>query len=240
MRIPRVYYNGDLILNNELILSKEASHHVNNVLRRKQEDILEVFNGIGKNYLAKILDISTKLVVVKLTESIPRETESSLSIQLGVSLIKADKMDFAIQKAVELGVNSITPILSIRSNINVSRVENKIRHWRTIIINSCAQSGRTQLPEISVPIKFKDWLDDSDEHDCIYFEPESKNKLQQLSFLKEKIKILIGPEGGLANEEIQTLDSYKWHKISLGKRILRSETAVVAALAILQNMKGDM
>ncbi|NQY42907.1 MAG: 16S rRNA (uracil(1498)-N(3))-methyltransferase [Legionellales bacterium] len=243
MRVPRIYHEGELVLNAQVVLSKDVSHHLINVLKRRLEDPLEVFNGSGQSFLANIVDINgKKAVCVHLLKNIASNTESSLSIELGIGLIKPDKMDLSIQKAVELGVSSIVPIVTKRCNINLvgSRLDKKLKHWQGIIISSCSQSGRVKLPKLSTPVKFSSWASELDGYFGIYFSPKCKNKLKNISSMGKTIKILIGPEGGLMDEEMEALAKYNWHGVSLGPRILRSETAVISALTIVQSIQGDM
>lgn len=240
MRIPRIFYDGELSSDKTVILSGKELHYIKNVLRRKDGDNLELFNNFADNFLGIISSINNKIVSIDLIKSIEKETESPLYTELGMCLIKSDKMDLAIQKAVELGVNSIVPIDSDRCNINLRRIENKIRHWDGIIKSACAQSDRIKIPLISSPVKLHEWVDNSNGYDSVYFDPYSNNTINAMKFSSGKIRLLIGPEGGFTDPELNLLDRFNWLKVSLGRRILRSETAAIAALTLIQNSNGDM
>ena len=240
MRCTRIYHDGILKLEDSVELSKDSSHHLKNVLRIKTGEYLEVFDKDGQNYLAQISKIDNKSVIVNIIKPVIRDTESSLNIEIGICLIKSNKMDFAIQKAVELGVNAIYPLVSSRTNINLNKVENKIRHWRNIIINACEQSWRSKVPYLSEPRKLSDWQNNDDSFEGIYFDPNSIVKARDITLKENNIKLLVGPEGGLTDMEIKSLENLKWQTMNLGKRILRSETAVIAGITILQSLKGDM
>ncbi|MCV2531391.1 MAG: 16S rRNA (uracil(1498)-N(3))-methyltransferase, partial [Candidatus Lightella neohaematopini] len=208
-------------------------------------NIVELFNGNNIIYKTKIINLNkhskVKLIVLYKTY---KSIESSLKLHLGQVLLSSKKMEFIIQKAVELGVNTITPIIPIR-NYNTSKLnllDTKIKRWRDIINNSCAQCGRNKIMKIETPKSILDWCTILKKNIKIYFNPYSNNNIYKLKklLLINKIYFLIGSESGLSKEDDLIINNYKFFNISLGPRILRVETAVISATTILQTVFGDM
>jgi len=248
-----------------LRLSKEKSHYLTNVLRLKLGEIVSLFNG-GREFLTEIV-LMKPLVEVRVIEekSDGIRLESPLRIHLIQSVVKGDKMDFMIQKAVELGVVRITPLFTPRTNVklNEERLSSKMEHWKGVIESAAEQCGRRIIPSLSSPISFnsfdQQFLDqqflekefemnqiDQDNKDfsslvqSFVLHPDSTNKISSLSFTEKNIRLLIGPEGGFSKEEIEKFQGFGFSKISLGPRILRAETATISALSIFQSKFGDI
>ncbi len=244
MRIPRFYQDSDLQKNTELELSTTNHRHAIQVLRLKKEQALIVFNGTGGEHLAKIVYSDKRNSRVLLESYDPIDRESSLFTTLALATIKPDRMDFAIQKAVELGVSVIQPIYTKRSVIKIkaNRLEKKMQHWQGVIIAACEQSGRTAIPKLFEPMNLEDYLKKSDETSCIAMLPGTHPKINALKELKnnQALSLLVGPEGGFSDEEEVTLLKAGVTPISFGKRILRAETAVIAGLTACQQHWGDL
>ena len=201
MKIPRFYQASGMQEGSELELSAENHRHAIQVLRLKTGDALILFNAKGGEFGARIIEMQKRNSRVMLESYDPINRESPLSTILLLAMIKPDKMDFAIQKAVELGVGRIQPMLTNRSVINVkaNRLEKKIQHWQGVIIAACEQSGRTSIPKIEEPLSLEKCLQSNLESYCIAMLPTSDRKLKALNCpdIDKGISLLIGPEGGL-------------------------------------------
>ncbi len=242
MHIPRIYIDTALIINETFSLPKEAAHHIGKVLRREPNDPLILFNGHGGEYHGHIVEVAKNNVSVLLTDYQKKESSSSLSLHLGQALTRNEKMDFIVQKATELGVTAITPIITefVNIHLDTKRVESRLEHRKKIIINAAQQCGRTCLPEIHSPIHLKNWLVLSKEEQGFILSPASDFSLHKIKIINTKVKLLIGPEGGLSLNEEQLAEQAGFSPIRLGPRILRTETASLAAITALQVYAGDM
>ncbi len=228
------------------ILSKQASHHAKDVLRLRKGDHISVFDGKGKIFLAEIKEIQKNLIVILTYEEIEESCESSLDISLGQALSKGHRMDFTIQKSVELGVSKIYPLFTEKSlaKIDGDRLKKKKEHWQNLIVSACEQCGRNLVPEISFPLDLKNWVTQIGDHvdqnqSRIVFDPSATQRLRSFNNRSEVI-VLIGPEGGFTDNEILQVKNAGFELASLGPRVLRTETAGVAALAIIQSIWGDL
>ena len=241
MRTSRIYQPNTLALHSTITLSPDASHHLAKVLRAKEKAPLILFNGDGKEYHATICSISKRDVTVKILEEKTPQTESPLAIHLGQGLAKGSKMDFILQKAVELGVASITPLFSEHCDVKLpsDRIEKKMEHWKKVIISAAEQSGRTALPTLHTPIKLATWFSQPFHQQSILFDPAAKKTLKQLRNTSHSISVLIGPEGGFCEAEIELAKKNHVEALQLGPRVLRTETAGLAAITALQCLFGD-
>lgn len=242
MRITRIYQPRDLEVGLTFAVTPEAANRLTKVLRLSEGAVFIVFNGQGGEYAAKICTIKKNEVVVQVEEYQDRDSESSLKIHLGQAISRGEKMDYTIQKAVELGVTEITPLLTERCGVKLSdeRWEKRLEHWRGVIISACEQCGRNKIPMINQPIKLFDWLSQVSEAARFLLLPKAQESLRKLSVSAKNIALLIGPEGGLAEHEISIAIEKQFVPIQIGPRILRTETAGLAVVAILQGLFGDM
>lgn len=243
MRIPRIYHDGKLTVGATVQLSLAASHHLLKVLRAKPGSNIILFNGEAGEYTARLIDSPyPKQVCAQLENFLTTLTESPLQIHLFQAISRGEKMDFTIQKAVELGVNKITPLFTEFSNVklNEERGEKKIRHWQQIIISACEQSGRTSVPTINPPINFHLAITECKETFKLILHPMVDQHLAELTSPPKVIALLVGAEGGFSEAEIKLAMQQGFIPLQLGPRILRTETAGLAALAILQSKWGDM
>jgi len=241
MRIPRVYHQGNLEVDKVVTLSTSASHHLSKVLRLTVSHPIILFNGDGYNYHGKINDIGkvTTVIIHQLEKNL---LESSVKIHLGQVISKGDKMDHTMQKAVELGVSEVTPLFSARCDIklNAQRLAKKQQHWQAVIINACQQCGRSIVPVCHETQKLNQWLTHLTADLKMLLTPQGSISLSSLPTAKiESIAVLIGCEGGFSEDEIALAKTHDFSAIQLGDRILRTETASVATLAILQYLFGD-
>lgn len=241
MRTPRIYTDQVLGTDQCVVLEERASHHLSKVLRHREGDALILFNGDGHQYPARIDAIEKKHVsaTIKAMES-PRR-ESPLQIHLGIGISKGDRMDWVVQKATELGVASITPLLAERTEFKLKgdRQEKKLQHWRQVIVSACEQCGRNVLPPLAAPVTPTQWLTSVSADIRLVLHHRSKGGLPAAQSIGSAA-LLVGPEGGLTPEEIASAEHHGCQSMALGPRVLRTETAPVAAIAILQSLHGDM
>ncbi len=242
MPLTRVYYSGELSAHQEIVLPAAASHHMLTVLRLSLGDTLVIFNGSGLEYNACLKQVIKKSVIVLTGEALTIRRESPLSIALGQAISRGDRMDYAIQKAVELGVASITPIFTARCQVKLTpdRVEKRLAHWQGIIIAASEQSGRLVLPTLKKPLSLADWLSCHASGFGVLCSPCDGVAFLPQSIASNQVNLLIGPEGGFNDGEINSAVNAGYHRLQLGPRILRTETATVVALTRLQTQWGDM
>ncbi len=253
MKISRFFQQCDMYIGEELALSAENHRHAIQVLRLKIDQNLILFNGYGGEYQAKLILADKRKSRVLIESFDPITRESPLITTLVLATIKPDKMDFAIQKAVELGVSIIQPVYTKRSVVNIkeNRLDKKMQHWQGVIIAACEQSGRTAIPALYMPKTIEAFLQKvSDDKKCIAMllgeHPKintldgfDKN-LENIHEKKRAITLMVGPEGGFTDEEEQAMLMKDVTPISFGGRILRAETAVIAGLTACQQHWGDL
>ena len=241
MRISRIYEPAQLAGNKTLLLPGEVSHYLTHVLRLRIGNKLHLFNARDGEFVGEISNINKNDVAVDLLTRVRKSEIPSLKIHLALGLSLGDKMDYAIQKSSELGVAQITPVYSQHSEVKLkaNRVENKLRHWRKIAISACEQCGRLDIPEISAPCSIPQWFEMGSADLDLMLEPTGTDKLPDAINTKS-INLLVGPEGGFADQEVNWARDHGFVIVAIGSRVLRAETAPVAALAILQHLYGDM
>lgn len=243
MRIPRFYVTETLTVGQEFPLPDTTFRHAIQVLRLNAGEPLILFNGTGGEYQARITSVSKRTASALIESFSPIDTESPLHLTLAIAIIKPDKMDFALQKAVELGVASIQPLITQRSVIRIGKdkVDKKTQHWEGIVQAACEQSGRTRLPALDTPQTLESWLEQPMEGTRLILAPGNYPRINALpAALPAPITLLIGPEGGFTDEEVDMCVKTGVTAASLGPRILRAETASITALALLQQRYGDI
>jgi 16S rRNA (uracil1498-N3)-methyltransferase len=241
MRVSRIYYDGYLFPKESISLPPETSHYIKNVLRLKIGSDLILFNGKGGEYQARIKRIDAKNVVVAVAYYRERFSESPLNIHLAQAISRSAKMDWILQKAVELGINRITPVITDYCIVKLTKdsAVKRLAHWQKVIISACEQSGRTLLPDLDPVQTLPEWLKTDLKPLRLFCDPDAKTSLRTLSRATD-VLILIGPEGGLSESEVSIATAHNFIGISLGPRILRMETAPLTAIAILQHAWGDI
>ncbi len=241
MRRIRIYHQGDLSSGLTVMLDQNASHHLLQVLRKKVGERFVIFNGNGGEFDAVLTSENKKTACVEIGEWFERKTESPLSIHLGQAISRGERMDYAIQKSVELGVSDITPLFTEFCQVQLSenRIEKRVAHWQSIAINAAEQSGRCVVPRVHSPILFSEWILQNQEVKIICCPRQEKNSLLD-SVVHKNISVTIGAEGGFSDVEIQNAVAHHFLIMSLGPRILRTETATVVALTLLQEKWGDI
>lgn len=246
MREVRVFCRTPLSGQSSVELPASAAHHIAQVLRMQAGQELTLFDGLGGEYPAVIDSATRNKLRVTTGEHRSIERESALHITLWHGLCRGERMDSVIQKATELGVRVIRPVITKRSTVKITanRVEKKLRHWRGVITSACEQSGRNQIPQIDAPLAFNDLLDSTGSFDqALLLHPGGGDSLvSRLSGLSERARILIctGPEGGFSEIELSAAAAAGMRRVHLGPRVLRTETAPLAALSIAQAIAGDL
>ncbi len=243
MSIPRIFQNATLKEGIALTLAAEASHHLSRVLRAKEGDKLIIFNGTGGEYAATVHAITKKAVEVQIGEFNAKETESPLNLWLAQGISRGEKMDYTIQKAVELGVKKIIPLFTERCNVKLDqeRLSKRLEHWQAISVSAAEQCGRNRIPDILTPTTLADALPVIPSSSRFVLSPHADQKLHTMQLNKTlPAVLLIGPEGGLSENEIILTKAHHFLPLNLGPRILRTETAAVAAITALQCYFGDM
>ena len=242
MKYNRIYQDIPLQCNTEIRLDASATHHLTRVLRCRNSDQIELFNGDGYSYTGSIQEISKQQTVVRIISQSSLEADPPLDIHLGLPLSKGQRMDFAMQKTVELGVSAITPLVTKHTAVRLpeKRLQQKQQHWRQVIISACEQSGRCRLPLLHPTATLEAWAQQQISYGIV-LDPQADNSLASLSAPAEKtiLHLVCGPEGGLSNSEIEQLTQHGFIPVRLGPRILRTETAPLAAITAVQMLWGD-
>lgn len=244
MRIPRIYQaaSSPWAIGETIELEADAANHVGRVLRMNAGQQLELFNGDGSNYAATIIESSKRSVVVQIEDMEANATESAVHIHLAQGISRGDRMDFVLQKSVELGVAEITPLFTERCGVKLSgeRLLKKQQQWQKIVIAACEQSGRSKVPTVHTPVSFNQWLTQLPEGLRLTLDPYAEKPLRDLAEQPKKLTLFIGPEGGLTEQEVTSASEHSFLPVRLGPRILRTETAALTALSIIQYQFGDL
>ncbi|MDH5358714.1 MAG: 16S rRNA (uracil(1498)-N(3))-methyltransferase [Gammaproteobacteria bacterium] len=241
MRIPR-FYCPELDINNDVIALPDAAHrHAVQVLRLKPGALIRLFDGRGLEYDAVLEQVSKRDSSVRLGDNIKINNESPLNITLLQGVSRGERMDYALQKAVELGVARIIPVVTERCNVQLAggRAEKRLAHWRGVMISACEQSGRSVLPELMDVMALEQALEIDIKACCLVLDPHAETGLTSQT-RQDNIVLLIGPEGGLSEQEVRQAITAGFQAIKFGPRILRTETATVAVLAAVQTLWGDL
>jgi 16S rRNA (uracil1498-N3)-methyltransferase len=238
MRLSRFFIDAPLS-HGEHELPEAQSHYIGRVLRMTEGDAVQLFDGSGTEFPATLIEVGKKRVRVKIDESFAGLTESSLLIHLGQGLSRGERMDWAIQKATELGVTQITPIISERCEVRLKdeRAEKRQLHWQQIAISACEQCGRSVVPVVNPPVTLTDWLKNTQADLKLVLHPVAEPLVSHEK--PASLAFLIGPEGGLNDAEVEQAKGAGFHAARLGPRVLRTETAPVVALSIAQQLWGD-
>ncbi len=241
MRTPRFYEPQPLAEGNLLTLSDATFQHAGKVLRMRAGDHLILFNGDGLDYLAEITQSEKRQMQVRLIQSELNLRESPLSIDIGQAISRGERMDFAIQKATELGCQTLSPLFTERCEVRLSaeRQEKRQRHWQQTAISASEQSLRASPPKVQTPMTLEAWLKACDAELKLVLHPHQEAPLNRYQ-KPQSVALLIGPEGGLTDTEIELAMDYGFHAFRLGPRIMRTETAPIAACAVLHYLWGDL
>ncbi len=239
MRVSRFFINQPLEAGGNVEVSGPRAHYLRDVLRLKIGDPLTVFNGQGGQYNAEILRLDRNSLTVQVGEHNPIDFGSHLSIDLGLGISKRDAMDVAIQKATELGVSSINPLICANTSISLKAMAKRLDHWREVSYSACEQCGLNRPPEIRNEMQIADWMS-VDADLCLIANPHAKQSILEIQAEAKRVAILVGPEGGFSVEEIELAGARQFTEVNLGPRILRTETAVIAMTSLVQSRWGDL
>lgn len=241
MRSSRLFTPQALVPGNELDLEPEASHYLLRVLRLPLGAALLLFNGDGREYPAELIAAGKKQARVRVLESRDTATESPLHTTLALGLSRGERMDYAIQKSTELGVSRLVPLFTDYSEVKLDgeRAEKRLAHWRQVAISACEQCGRVVPPQIEAARKLEDWLQADPGGLKLVCDLRQESQLPTAA-PPQGVVLLIGPEGGLSDAEIARARAAGYQGLALGPRVLRTETAPVAALSLLQYLWGDL
>lgn len=243
MAVSRIYQPADLEVGEILNLDERASHHLARVLRAKINEKIVIFNGEGGEFTAVITAIGKKAVTVQLLDFIEKNIESPVQLHLAQGIARGEKMDFIIQKAVELGAAKITPLVTERCNVRLEneREFRRLQHWKSVAVSACEQCGRTRIPDVAPPVAFNVWLQHLQTDIGFVLSPHVADRLPDHRFpANAVVTLLIGPEGGLSDQEVIMAKQSGLKPLRLGPRILRTETAAISALTALQLIYGDL
>ena len=243
MRIPRVHIAQTLNVGHEVLLPEQAGEHLARVLRLERGHPLILFNGDGREYDAKLTSLAKRAVSADVLASRFVDRESRLPLTLAQGIARGEKMDWILQKATELGVARIVPLVTERTEVKLDedRAARRMLHWTSVIAGACEQSGRTRLPLLDPPLRIERWLESLiDRSDLrLALTPGGDITPRTLPTMSHGAVLCVGPEGGLSDHDIALLGQTGFLSLRLGPRILRTETAGIAALAALQMVQGD-
>jgi 16S rRNA (uracil1498-N3)-methyltransferase len=254
VRLTRVFVDGELQSGSVMELPRETGAHLAKVLRARSGDEVVLFNGDGREFTGAIEKVQGSRVSASIGAARSIDRESPFQLTLVQCVPRGDRMDFIVQKATELGVVRIVPVLSQRSVVRLdeSQSASKQAHWRAVAVSACEQSGRNRLPSVDTPLPLLSYLGGLAAHAAagevlrLVLEPERAQRTQARSIdiasaeSASRAEIAIGPEGGFAPEELEAFDLSGFSRVRLGPRVLRTETAAIAAIVVLQARFGDM
>lgn len=241
MRVPRIYTSQPLANSQTIQLEEGPSHHLAKVLRMQEGRELILFNGDGAEYSAIITQVGKKAVTVTLREKQNIDRESLLDIELAIGISRGERFDWVLQKATELGVTRIVPLITERTEVKISgdRLDKIRDRWQQILISSCEQCQRNRLPQLNDPVALPDWLARVTSDLRFVLHHRDTQSLPQTA-RPASVSLLIGPEGGLSDGEIALAKQANFAALTLGPRVLRTETAPIAAITLVQFLWGDL
>lgn len=242
LRIPRIYVDLPLSTQSVQVLPDMAFHHLCKVLRLKDGHPIVLFDGRGGEYEATLIEVEKRTAKADVGAFRPLDNESPLKVTVGQCLSRGERMDYAIQKAVENGVHNIQPLFSERCEVklNEGRLEKRLQHWQQVAISAAEQSGRGWVPQILSPMDLSTWVEECNEMLKIVLHHHCPRPLRELSKpANGEIALLVGPEGGLTETEVALAQAHDFSPVALGPRVLRTETAPVVALSALHLLWGD-
>jgi 16S rRNA (uracil1498-N3)-methyltransferase len=243
MRLSRVHVDTPLAAGQRVAVEGAAANHVARVLRLRAGDAITLFNGTGTEFAGSIAELRRDSVVVEVKEQRAAKRESPLSLTLAQGISRGERMDWILQKATELGGSRIVPLFTERSvvRLDARQAQKKLHHWRGIAIAACEQCGRNTVPEITSPLHIFEFVSSAaSDQTRLLLSPSGEKSIEEVSAAASGITVLIGPEGGLTDTEQDVVLRSGFTPVRMGPRILRTETAAIAALTILQHRFGDL
>lgn len=247
MRIPRGFHHGAIAVGEEIVLGEVIASHWTRVLRLQRGDAVQLFNGEGREYRALLESVERKRTTARIEAELAPLPESPLALTLAQGICRGDKMDLVLQKATELGVQAVQPLTSERTEVRLDaeREAKRMTHWQQVIASACEQSGRASMPALASPLALPAWLgqigagNDASATLRLMLDPEGDVSLRDLPAPDAAI-LAVGPEGGFSDNERELLRRMGFQTLRLGPRVLRTETAGLAAIAVLQSHWGDL
>ncbi len=245
MRITRLFTDQPIASDKQVVLEGNVAQHLGRVLRAKVGDVVTLFNGNGEEYVATVTEISKRAVSVIVGEAAAPATESRVHTLLGLCLSKGDRFDWAIQKASEVGVGAIAPLYSARVDFSIppDRVEKRMAHWHQIAVSACEQCGRVRVPSIAHPQSLLQWVQGAiaEQKWVLHCSGGGALPLQvSRQEIPQNAALLVGPEGGLTDEEVAVAQECGFGMLRMGPRVLRAETAPIVALSALSVLWGEI
>jgi 16S rRNA (uracil1498-N3)-methyltransferase len=243
VRLSRVYCEAALEPGAEVALPASAANHVARVLRLRTGAPVVAFDGSGRDYHCEVVAIDGSRVRVRVGEAAEVRRESPLAVTLVQAVSRGERMDLTLQKATELGVRAIVPVFSARSVVRLDerQAAARLRHWQAVVVSACEQSGRSMLPRVHAPLDLAHYLADAPHGGLrLVPSPGASDSLAGLSEAPTRAELLVGPEGGFDGGELLAAESAGFKPVRLGPRVLRTETAGIVALAVLQALWGDL
>jgi len=246
MRRSRIYTKQALVSGATVVLDGNTGHYLARVLRLTVAAPVTLFNGDGLDYAGEVSAIERDRVTVGVSDALQVNNESPLKITLVQAVSRGERMDYTLQKATELGVACIQPVTSQRVEVRLDQKKQakRLAHWQGVVISACEQSGRAVVPQVRPLLSLQQWLltrheGSGEAEPCLVLDPFAATRLPRVRTESSSISVLIGPEGGFSDEEMEQLQTAGLTPVSLGPRVLRTETAGPAAIAVLQTVSGD-
>lgn len=240
MRIHRVHTDHSLEPDGEVIIRDKQAHYLVRVLRVVAGQRIVLFNGDGYDYVAEVLRPGKKELYLEVVSRLPAVIEPELEITVVQAISKGDRMDQTLQKCTELGVTAFQPLFSERVEVRLKaeKLVGRLEHWRAVVISACEQSGRAVVPAVLEPLSFAEWINTASPGQRLVLAPGADSPLSRVKF-RHPLQLVVGPEGGFSEIELGLMGSHAVQAVSLGLRILRTETAAPAAVAVIQALAGD-
>jgi len=240
VRIHRVYTHHALEPGQQLTVDGKAAHYLSRVLRVNVDQSIVLFNGDGHDYVTQVLGAGKSDVSLSVLSRLPAARESGLRITVVQAVSRGERMDYTLQKCTELGATSFQPLFSERVEVRLrgDKLDKRLEHWQGVVNSACEQSGRARVPQVHLPLKITEWLTADDGDLRVVLAPGAPVALARAD-LRAAVQIVIGPEGGFSEAELALMTSQGVQAVSLGPRVLRTETAAAAAVAVMQTLAGD-
>jgi len=240
-RIHRIFTEQELHPGQTVALADDVGHYLSRVLRVTEGQTVVAFNGDGTDYVGDVCRLDRGVLGLRVSSRLPARAESNLRITLVQAVSRGERMDLSLQKATELGVFAVRPVFSSRTEVRLEpdKLERRMLHWRKVLISSCEQSGRARLPELLPAQPLTDWAQQTADSARLVLSPDAEKSLASIN-IAGALELAVGPEGGFDDREMELLGRHGVLPVHMGPRVLRTETAGPAAIAILQALHGDL
>jgi len=240
VRIHRVHTHHSLQPDCEVIIRDKQAHYLTRVLRVVAGQRVLLFNGDGYDYVAEVLRPGKKELYLEVVSRLPAVKEPELEIMVVQAISKGDRMDQTLQKCTELGVTVFQPLFSGRVEVRLKaeKLASRLEHWRAVVTSACEQSGRAVVPAVLAPLSLAEWINMPGQGQRLVLAPGAGMPLSRVQF-GHSLQLAVGPEGGFSEIELGLMKSHEVRPVSLGPRILRTETAAPAGVAVIQALAGD-